>query len=141
MTGRSARALCDGADVAREAIGNSFCVRICYMFLISVLVLRYFRLENECATAKSEKRTCFNAGKIGFCHCTSGLKAQVPKQCTDLDLSLLYILILGTLSKFERKIDFLALSVYCPAGQSAFCRSCPQLKLGEEIKSSRLVDD
>ena len=38
MTGRSersARALCDGADVVREAIGNQFCVRICYMFLIS----------------------------------------------------------------------------------------------------------
>jgi len=32
---RSARALCDGADVVREAIGNQFCVRICYMFLIS----------------------------------------------------------------------------------------------------------
>ena len=32
-------------------------------------------------------------------------------------------------------------SVYCPAGQSAFCRSRPQLKLGEEINSSRLVDD
>ena len=43
--------------------------------------------------------------------------------------------------KFARKINFLALGVYCPAGQSAFRRSRPQLKLGEEIDSSRLVDD
>jgi hypothetical protein len=91
--------------------------------------------------AKSEKKTCFDAGKIGFCHCASVLQAQVPKLCTDLDLSLLYILILGTYSKFARKINFLALGVYCPAGQSAFRRSRPQLKLGEEIESSRLVDD
>jgi len=32
---RSARALHDGADVVREAIGNWFCMRICHMFLIS----------------------------------------------------------------------------------------------------------
>jgi len=86
---------------------------------------------------------CFDAGKIGFCHCASVLQAQVPKLCTDLDLGLLYILILGTYSKFARKINFLALGVYCPAGQfeSAFRRLRPQLKLGEEIESSRLVDD
>ena len=77
----------------------------------------------------------------GFCHRAFVLQAQVLKLCTDLDLSLLYILISGTYSKFARKIDFLALGDYCPAGQSAFCRSRPQLKLGEEIKSSRLVDE
>jgi len=87
------------------------------------------------------KKTCFDAGKIGFCHCAAVLRAQVPKLWTDLDLSLLYILIPGTNSKFARKIDFLALGVYCPAGQSAFRRSRPQLKLGEEIESLRLVDD
>ena len=64
-----------------------------------------------------------------------------PKKYIDLDLSLRNILILGTYSKFARKIHFLALGVYCPAGQSAFRRSRPQLKLGEEIESSRLVDD
>jgi len=91
--------------------------------------------------AKSGKKTCFDAGKIGFCHCASVFQAQVPKLYTDLDLSLLYILILGTYSKFARKISFLALGVYCPAGQSAFRKSRPQLKLGEEIESSRLVND
>jgi len=91
--------------------------------------------------ANSGGKTCFDAGKIGFCHCASVLQAQVPKLCADLDLSLLYILILGTYSKFARKINFLALGVYCPAGQSAFRRSRPQLELGAEIDSSRLVDD
>jgi len=90
---------------------------------------------------KIRKKTCFDAGKFGFCHCASVLQAQVPKLCTDLDLSLFYNLILGTYSKLARKIDFLALGVYCPACQSAFRRSHPQLKLGEEVESSRLVDD
>jgi len=36
----------------------------------------------------------------GFCHCAADLQTQVPKSCTDLDLGLLYILILGTCSKF-----------------------------------------
>jgi len=39
------------------------------------------------------------------CHCAV-LQTQFPKLCTDLDLSLLYILILGTYSKFTRKNCF-----------------------------------
>jgi len=98
-------------------------------------------LENRSAEATSGEKTCFDAGKIGFCHCAAVLQTQVPKLCTDLDLSLLYISILRTYSKFAWKFYFLALGVYCPAGQSAFRRSWPQLKLGYEIESSRLVDD
>ena len=68
-----------------------------------------------CVTvATSRKKTCFDAGKIGFCHCAAVLQTQVPKLCTDLDLSLLYILILGTYSKFARKNNFLALGVCFP---------------------------
>jgi len=37
------------------------------------------------------------------------MQTQVPKLCTDLDLGLLYILILGTYSTFARKNDFLSL--------------------------------
>ena len=88
--------------------------------------------------AKFEKKNVFQRRKIRFYHCASVIQEQVPKLGTDLDLSLLYILILGTYSKFARKINFLALGVYCPAGQSAFRRSRPQLKLGEEFESSRL---
>jgi len=40
----------------------------------------------------------------GSCHCAAVLQTQVPKLCTDLDISLLYILILGTYTKFARKI-------------------------------------
>jgi len=50
----------------------------------------------------------------GSCHCALGLQAQVPKFCTDLDLGLLYILILGWYSKFARENNFLALGVCFP---------------------------
>jgi len=138
MTGRSersARALRDGANVVREAIGNWFCVRICYMFLISkcrgdwdlgLFTTSVLAFGTRMHDGKIRgKKTCFDAGKIGFCHCAAVLQAQVLKLCTDLDLSLLYNLISGTYSKFARKINFLALGVYCPAGQSAFRRSRP----------------
>jgi len=108
--------------------------------LLAALARIHFR-KCVCLMAKSGKKKCFDAWKIGFCCCTSALQVQVPKLCEDLDLSLLYILTLRTSSKFARKINFLALGVYCPAGQSVFRRSCPQLNLGEEIESSRLVDD
>jgi len=47
-------------------------------------------------------------------HCAVVLQTQVPKLCTDLDLSLLYILILGTYSKFARKHNFPVLGVCFP---------------------------
>ena len=40
---------------------------------------------------------------FGSRHCASVLQTKVPKLCTDLDLSLLYILTLGTYSKFAQK--------------------------------------
>jgi len=42
----------------------------------------------------------------GSRHCTAVLQTQVLKLCTDLNLSLLYILILGTYSKLARKNYF-----------------------------------
>jgi len=84
---------------------------------------------------------CFDAEKIGIWHCAAVLQTQVLKLCTDLDFSLLYILILGTYCKFARKLNFLALGVYCPAGPRAFRTSRLHLKLGEDFESSRLVDD
>ena len=67
------------------------------------------------------KKTCFDAGKIGFCHCAAVLQTQVQKLCTDLDLIVLYILILGTCSKFALKNNFLALGVCFP--QPSGCSS------------------
>ena len=116
---RSSRA----AESKRRALGNYCPERICYMFLMSKcrgdwdLVL--------CTTsglAKREpqrscdfwKKPCFDAGNIGFCHCAAVLQTKFPKLCTDLDLSLLYILVLGKYSKFARKNNFLALGVCFP---------------------------
>ena len=84
-----------------------------------------------------EKKTCFDAGKIGIWHCASVVRTQVQKLCTHLDLILIYILILATYRKFARKINFLALGVYCPTGQSAFRRSRPQLNW---VRKSNLRD-
>ena len=58
-----------------------------------------------------EKKTYFDAGKIGIFHCAAVLQTQVPKLCTDLDLSLLHILTLGAYGKFARKSNFLALGI------------------------------
>ena len=58
----------------------------------------------------------------GICHCASVLQAQVPKLCTDLDLSLLYILIFGTYSKFDRKINFLQPRARRPRHRAALLR-------------------
>ena len=58
--------------------------------------------------AQSEQKRCFNAGKIGFCHSKSEVQTKETKKGRDLHLGLLYILILGTYSKFARKNNFLA---------------------------------
>ena len=53
-----------------------------------------------------KKGMCFDAGKIGFCHCAAVLLTQVPKLCTDLHLSHLYILIQEKYGKFARENNF-----------------------------------
>ena len=63
---------------------------------------------------KIRKKTCFDVGETGFCHCAAVLQTQVPKLCTALDLGLLFILILGTYSKFARINNFLALGICFP---------------------------
>ena len=64
--------------------------------------------------ANSGKRRVLHAGKIRIWHCTAVFFLQVPKKCTDQDLSLLYILLLGTCSKLARKHYFLTLGVCFP---------------------------
>jgi len=111
------------AESKRRALGNYFSDRICscsqYQNVEETEIqvcaqLRDLRLENRSAVATSGKTTCFDAGKIGFCHCSAVLQTQVPKLYTDLDLCILYILILGTYSKFARKNNFLAPGVCFP---------------------------
>jgi len=54
------------------------------------------------------KKRVLPAGKIETWHCAAFLFSQVPKKCTNLELSLPYILTLGTYSKFTQEIKFLA---------------------------------
>ena len=88
------------AESKRRALGNYFIEWICYRFLTSKfrgtsdLCLRTtlgLAFEGLRRSGDPEKTTCFDAGKIGFCHCTLVLQTQVPKLCTHLHLSLLCI--------------------------------------------------
>ena len=71
-------------------------------------------LENRSAMTNSNFSCVETRFFSGIRHRVAVLHAQVPKLCTDLDLSLLYILILGTYSKFARKNNFLSLGVCFP---------------------------
>jgi len=105
---RSSRA----AESKRWALGNYFSEWICYMFLISKSRGDWdLGQRRPLRNGDFRKKRVSPAGKIGIWHCVAVFFSQVPKKCTDLGLSLLYILILGTYSKFARRNNFLALSV------------------------------
>jgi len=74
----------------------------------------YLRKENRCAMPNSDFSCGRNTFFFGSRHCAAVLFSQVPKKCTDLDLSLLYILTLGTYSKVTRKNIFPAPGVCFP---------------------------
>ena len=61
-----------------------------------------------------KKKRVSPAGKIRIWHCAAVLFSQVPKKCTHLHLSLLYISIFRTSSRFARENDFQALGVCFP---------------------------
>ena len=112
------------AESKRRALGNYFSERICYMFLISkcrgdwglglcttsVLAFGKSQHNGKIRFFLRQKKFFF----LGFCHCAAVLQKQVPKLCTDLDLGLLYILKLGTYSKFARETNFLSVGVCFP---------------------------
>jgi len=52
-------------------------------------------------------------------HCAAAFFLQVPKSCTDLDPTLLYISTFGTYSRFVRKNKMLALGVCLPQSRRA----------------------
>jgi len=85
--------------------------------------LRDLHLKNRCAMAKSDLSCVEKLFFPGSRHCALVLQPQVPKLCTDLDLSLFYILILETYSKFARKNNSPALGVcFSQPCSSAGCR-------------------
>ena len=65
--------------------------------------------------AKSGQKTCFDAGKIGFCHGDGDRKGKEKKRGKEKEKRKKYNLISGTYNKFAGKINFLALGVYCHA--------------------------
>jgi len=119
-------------DSKRRALGNYFPVRIYYEFLISKCrgewdlglctfwVLAFINLLSD------GKIRCFLRAKRVFFpesrFYSAVLFSQVPKKCTDLDLSLLYILLLETYSKFARKINFLYPRARRPCHRAALLR-------------------
>jgi len=104
------------AESKRRAPWNYFPERICYMVLLSkcrgdsdlglytTSGLAFGEPQrNDKIRFLMHRNTCFSGSR----HCALVLQTL----CTDLDLSLLYILISGTYSKFTRKNSFLALGV------------------------------
>jgi len=86
-----------------------------------------FEKENRCAMATSGKKNVFRLQKKS--EFGSGSLLASTQKCTDLGLSLLYILMLGTYSKFARKHNFLALGVCFPQP----CSSAARLAAGPSL--------
>jgi len=101
------------SGIFKHACPGSVCVRLWPDCRLSChdLVINFVSVPIYVEKTNSYVKTRFFPG---FCRCAAVLQAQVPKLCKALDLSLLYILILGTYSKFARKNNFLALGVCFP---------------------------
>jgi len=115
--------LSKAAESKRRALGNYFSERIYHMFLIPKC--RGVWDLSLCTTSGLSFGELQRNGKIRFFlrrntfffrsrNCAAVLQTQVPKLCTYLDLKILYILTLGTCSKFARKINFQALGICFP---------------------------
>jgi len=122
----------------RRELAFYFPVRIFYILLISKC--RGESNGNLCIgtckkNAAAQCRLPTNLGaeyfqKMESWHCAAVFSLQVPKSCTDLHSTLLYIWMRGNYSKFVRKHEILALGVCslqpCPNAVHGFAapRSC-----------------
>ena len=85
--------------------------------------------------AKSDFFCGWNAFFFGSRFYSAVLFSQVPKKCTDLDLSLFYNLISGTYSKFAHKNNFLALCARRSHRRAALLRTLRWLsKFSKKIR-------
>ena len=118
------------AGSRRRALAIHFSERIWYMFSISQNVeeshswiLRHLQKEYGSVVPTSDESCGQTRFEIRSRHCTSAFFLQVLKSCTDLDLTLLYILILKTHTKFvwENKIPALGVCFLQPCS-SDVCR-------------------
>jgi len=94
--------------------------------------LRDLQKECCCAVANSDECCGQTRLKIRSWQCASAFALQVPKSCTDLHPTILYISIQGTYSKFVRKNQMLALGVWLP-------QPCPSA--GRRFAASRSRSD
>jgi len=76
--------------------------------------LRYLRRECVRTVPTFGLKTCLAAEFVRSRHCAAAFSLQVPKSCTDLDLTFLYISIPRTYIKFVRENKMLALGVCFP---------------------------
>jgi len=69
-----------------------------------------------------------SSNSVGICQCTVAICLQVPRLCTDLDLTLFYILIPWTYGKFARQNKRPALNVCFPQTCSSASRMFATLR-------------
>jgi len=123
---------CDSRNKDRPSKQATLKTNITYMFLISkcrgesdlgLCTFWVLAKREPLRNGTSGTKRVSPAGKIEIWHCAVVLFSQVPKKCTDLDVSLLYNLILGAHGKFACENNFLALGVCFPQTcTSAGCR-------------------
>ena len=129
----------------RRALGNYyFFKRICYEFLISkcrgdwdlnLCTFWVLAFINPLSDGKSNFFCGRNAFFFGSRFYSAVLFSQVPKNCTDLDLSLLYNQILWTYSKFAVKNNFLSLCARRSHRRAALLRTLRWLlKFSKKIR-------
>jgi len=100
----------------RQALAFHLSMQIWYMFRISKCrrewdlglctflgLLRDLPKECGCAAPTSDWKSCSAAKFVRSRHCAAVFFSQVPAKCKDLDLTLLYILTLGSHNKFARE--------------------------------------
>jgi len=99
----------------RRALGSYFFEQICYMFLIpkcrgdwdlGLCTTSGLAFGEPQRSGDFRKKNVFRRKENRILPLRCGSPNASPKVCTDLDLSLLYILTSGTYSKFARKKQF-----------------------------------
>ena len=137
-------------DSKRRALGNYFPVWIYYDFLMSKcrgdwdLCQCFFSFLSFFHPFSDGKiRLFLRANRVFFRKSLVQRFSfrKYPKKCTDLDLSLLYILVSGTYSKFARKNNFLSLCARRSHRRAALLRTlqwlskfCNKIRRGSRKK-------
>ena len=122
------------AKSKRRAPAFYFSIRICRIFLTSkcrreldlgLCITSALAKKCYCRVATSDWKPCLDAKFDGICQCAVAFCLQVSKLCTNLNPTLIYILIFGTCGKFARKNKMLAHLVCfqqpCSSAGRSFC--------------------